>query len=88
VFAQRHLPAFTAMLAGLGGEGLLPRIGENSPVTELAAVLRALGNAAAARWGDAGIQEWERVNLICRGRFLSPSLPVSFYQRLVYPGMA
>jgi len=85
VFAARHLPAFTVMLEDLGGQDLVPRIGENGPVTELAVVLRALGESAAKRWGDAAIPEWERVNLICRGRFLSPSLPVSFYHGLVYP---
>jgi hypothetical protein len=51
-------------------------------------VLRALGQAAAARWGGLRLGEWERINLICRGRFLSPSLPMSFYQELVYPGTA
>ena len=35
VFAVRHLQAFTAMLAGLGGQDLAPRIGEHDPVTEL-----------------------------------------------------
>jgi hypothetical protein len=88
VFARRHLAAFVSMLEGLGGEGLVPRIGEEDPVTELVTVLRALGNAAAARWGDMGLPEWERVNLICRGRFLSPSLPVSFYHGPAYPVMA
>jgi hypothetical protein len=85
VFAGRHLAAFTAMLEALGGQDLVPRIGEGDPVTELVTVLRALGNAAAARWGDMGLPEWERVNLICRGRFLSPSLSSSFYHGLVYP---
>src|SRR5579872_999799 len=87
VFARRHLPAFTAMLAGLGGQDLLPRVGELDPLRELVAVLRALGNAAAARWGDLGLTEWERINLICRGRFLSPSLSLSFYHGLAYPVM-
>lgn len=85
--ARRHLPAFTAMLTGLGGQVLVPRIGEQDPLTELVAVLRALGTAAAARWGDLGLPEWERINLICRGRFLSPSLSSSFYHGLAYPVM-
>jgi hypothetical protein len=87
LFARRHLPAFTAMLAGLGGQDLVPRIGERGPLAELVAVLHALGNGAAARWGDPGLTEWERINLICRGRFLSPSLSSSFYHGLAYPVM-
>jgi transposase-like protein len=82
IFAQRHLRAFTAMLAAAGGQDLAPRIGDHDLVTELVTVLRAVAAAAARRWGDKGLPEWERVNLICRGRFLSPSLPVSFYHGL------
>jgi hypothetical protein len=84
VFAVRHLQAFTAMLAGLGGQDLAPRIGERDPVAELVRVLRALAAAAARRWGDKGLPEWERINLICRGRFLSPSLPESFHHGLAF----
>lgn len=84
-FARRHLPAFTAILAGLGGQDLLPGIGGNSPVPALAAILPALAEAAAGKYGGAGIPEWERVNLICRGRFLSPSLDPSYYRELAYP---
>ena len=86
VFAARHLAALTALLERIGGAPAVPRIGGNSPVAELVCVLRALGGMAAGRWGDAGLGEWERINLICRGRFLSPSLSSSFYQHLVYPG--
>jgi hypothetical protein len=84
VFAVRHLPVFTALLAGLGGQDLAPRIGEQGPVAELVRVLRALAAGAARRWGDKGMPEWERINLICRGRFLSPSLPESFYHGLAF----
>jgi hypothetical protein len=86
VFAARHLAALTALLERIGGAPAVPRIGGNGPVAELVTVLRALGGMAAERWGDAGLGEWERINLICRGRFISPSLSSSFYQRLVYPG--
>jgi hypothetical protein len=86
VFAARHLPALTALLERVGGAPAVARIGGNGPVAELVTVLRALGQMAAERWGDAGLGEWERINLICRGRFISPSLSSSFYQRLVYPG--
>jgi len=83
-FARAHLQAFTVMLSALGGQDLAPRIGEQDPVTELVRVLRALACAAARRWGDKGLPEWERINLICRGRFLSPSLPESFYHGLAF----
>jgi hypothetical protein len=86
VFAGRHLPALTALLERIGGAPAVARIGGNGPVAELVTVLRALGQMAAERWGDAGLGEWERINLICRGRFISPSISSSFYQRLVYPG--
>jgi hypothetical protein len=84
VFAVRHLPAFTAMLSAAGGQDLAPRVGEHDPAGELVGVLRALAAAAARRWGDKGLPEWERINLICRGRFLSPSLPESFYHGLAF----
>lgn len=85
-FAVRHLPALTALLEQMGGAPVVPRIGGSSPAAELVTVLRALGEMAAVRWGDAGLGEWERINLICRGRFLSPSLSSSFYHCPVYPG--
>jgi hypothetical protein len=46
VFAVRHLPAFTTMLAALGGQDLAPRLGEQDPVAELVAVLRAVAARA------------------------------------------
>jgi hypothetical protein len=87
-FAARHLAAFTAMLESLGAAGDVPVIPAGDPVKELLAVLRAISSAAACRWGDLGATEWERINLICRGRFLSASLPSRFYPGLAYPGMA
>jgi len=84
VFAVRYLPAFTMLLSALGGQDLAPRIGEQDPAAGLVMVLRALAAAAARRWGDKGLPEWERINLICRGRFLSPSLPESFYHGLAF----
>lgn len=81
-FAGAHLPAFAVMLDGLGGQGMLPRIGENPPLRELAPVLRAVTESAARKYGGREIPEWERVNLVCRGRFLSPSLNSRFYRDL------
>ena len=87
-FAARHLAAFTALAESLGTAGEVPVIPADDPVKELLAVLRAISSAAARRWGSRGGSDWERFNLICRGRFLSPSLPVPFYPGLAYPGMA
>lgn len=81
-FSGAHLPAFAAMLDGLGGHAMLPRAGEDLPVPGLASVLRALAGAAEGKYGGGEIPEWERVNLICRGRFLSPSLNSRFYHDL------
>lgn len=87
VFAVAHLPAFTAMLASLGtGDEDLAVAPAADPVRELLSVLRLIARKAACLWGDRGISEWERINLICRGRFLSPSLPSPFYPHLSYPG--
>jgi hypothetical protein len=87
-FAARHLPAFTAMLASLGIADEIAVVPCGNPVRELLAVLRAVVSAAARRWGNPGVSEWDGVNLICRGRFISGSLPSPFYPGLAYPGMA
>lgn len=88
-FASRHLPAVTAMLESLGtGDGEIPVLPGDDPVKELLAVLEAISVRAAHRWGDRGIGKWDAVNLICRGRFISPSVPSPFYPGLAYPGMA
>lgn len=87
-FAARHLAAFTVMLESLGTSGDEPVIPAGDPVKELLIVLRAISSAAARRWGDPGIGGWELINLICRGRFLSASLPSRFYPGLAYPVMA
>jgi hypothetical protein len=87
-FASVHLAGFTAMLESLGNADEGQVIPPGDPVKELLAVLRAISSAAAGRWGDPGISEWESINLICRGRFLSPSLPSRFYPGLAYPVMA
>ncbi len=88
VFARRHLPALTSWLTAMGAEDLVPRLGEHDLLTELVLVLRALAHAAAARWGDAGLTEWERINVMCRGRFMSATLPVPVYHELIHPGTA
>lgn len=87
-FAARHLPSFIAMLAWLGAGDEISLAGYDDPVREMLAVLRAIHAAAAARWGNPGAGEWEGVNLICRGRFISGSVPSPFYPGLAYPGMA
>jgi hypothetical protein len=87
-FASRHLPAFTAMLESLGAGDEIPVIPGEDPVKEMLAILRMVSSAAARRWGDPGIGEWDAVNLICRGRFISGSLRSPFYPGLAYPGMA
>jgi hypothetical protein len=88
-FAVAHLPSFTALLASLGTcDTDIPVTGASDPVRELLTVLRAISEKAASRWSDSGIGEWERINLICRGRFLSASLSSSFYPRLAYWQMA
>jgi hypothetical protein len=87
-FAARHLPAFIAMLASLGTGDEIPVIPGDDPVREMLAVVRAVSAAAARRWGNPGGGEWNGVNLICRGRFISGSVPSPFYPGLAYPGMA
>jgi hypothetical protein len=87
-FASRHLPAFTQMLESLGAGDGIPVITGGDPVREMLAILRMIYSAASRRWGDPGIGEWDAVNLICRGRFISGSLRSPFYPGLAYPGMA
>jgi hypothetical protein len=87
-FAARHLPAFTAMLISLGTGDEIPVIPGDDPVREMLAVLRAVSAAASRRWGNPGSGEWGAVNLICRGRFISGTVPSPFYPGLAYPGMA
>lgn len=87
VFAARHLPAFTAMLRSFGGGDDVPVVPGSDLVMELLGVLRTISVNAASRWGDPCGGEWERIGLICRGRFMSASLPVPFYPGLAYPGM-
>jgi hypothetical protein len=88
-FAAAHLPSFTAMLASLGTSDTdIPVTGASGPVTGMLSVLRAISEKAEIRWGNSGIGEWERISLICRGRFLSASLSSSFYPRLAYQQMA
>jgi hypothetical protein len=87
-FAARHLPAFTAMAESLGAGDEIPVILHDNPVREMLAVLQVVSSAAARRWGNPGGSEWDGVNLICRGRFISGSLPSPFYPGLAYPRMA
>lgn len=87
-FAARHLPGFIAMLAWLGVADQTGVVPDADPVRELLAVLEAIHAAAARRWGNPGVTDWDAVNLICRGRFISGSLHPPFYPGLAYPGMA
>jgi hypothetical protein len=79
-YAARHAARFTALADALAAPAeLLPLVPSGDPVRELLATLGAVTRAAAARRGTLGAGHWERVNLVCGGRFLSSSSPLPEY---------
>jgi hypothetical protein len=81
-FAAANLPALTSVLDELGtSDGMRPI--QATVLGELAQVLPALARAAAARWGEGGLGEWEGANLICRGRLISASFRMPVYRELI-----
>jgi hypothetical protein len=79
-YAARHAARFTGLAAALAVPAeLLPLVPSGDPVRELLTTLLAVTRAAAARWGTLGAGHWERVNLVCGGRFLSGSSQLPDY---------